>query len=197
LPARTYAEVHAYLDLRPCACGSDRFDRGAFDIVEARETGVVIQFVGVCEGCARPRDLTFRLPARPGLVPGSRDRFSYAEDGPSRLLDAGEWLGIAEGYGGVGDLAVSVGEHSGGEHSGGERGAVVEYLISAAWAVDEVLKFVPPGADQVPPDAVWTAESRARYQAEPAEFSRERLAERRAQRWRLVDEFLERYPVGS
>jgi len=199
LPARTYAEVHAYLDLHPCECGSDQFDRAAFDILEARDTGVVIRFVGVCERCGRPRNVTFRVPDRPGLVPGSRDRFSYAEDGPSRLLDAGEWLGIAEGYGSVADVAVTVADAAldSDRFQPGEHGAAVEYLTSAAWAVDEVLKFVPPGADQLPPEAFWTAESRSRYQAEPAEFSRERLAERRALRWRLVDEFLERYPVGS
>jgi hypothetical protein len=48
-------------------------------------------------------------------------------------------------------------------------------LAVARAAVDEVIKFVPAGADAVPHDGFWTREGRAVRDAEPGRFRLERL----------------------
>jgi hypothetical protein len=48
-------------------------------------------------------------------------------------------------------------------------------LRTAAAAVGEAAKFVPPGADTVPADAVWSPRGRAVYDDEPGRFRLSRL----------------------
>lgn len=40
---------------------------------------------------------------------------------------------------------------------------------------EEVLKFLPPGADHVPGEALFSATGKALYQAEPGRFRKARL----------------------
>jgi hypothetical protein len=110
----------------------------------------VVRFSGQCPRCKSQRAFTFQLPDR------SYEGFGGAD--PSALLDPGEWLVVA-------DLAA--------RHSPVPDAA--DYALAAA-AIDEVLKFIPSGADTVPPDALHTATGRAAYQQEPGRFHRSRLA---------------------
>jgi hypothetical protein len=48
-------------------------------------------------------------------------------------------------------------------------------LRTAAAAVGEAVKFVPPGAEAVPADALWSARGRAVFEDEPGRFRRARL----------------------
>ena len=48
-------------------------------------------------------------------------------------------------------------------------------MIRAVNAREELLKFIPPGADQVPADALFTAAGKQVYLAEPGRFRRARL----------------------
>jgi hypothetical protein len=50
-----------------------------------------------------------------------------------------------------------------------------DYTLAAA-AIDEVLKFIPSGAEAVPPEALHTATGRAAYQQEPSRFQKARLS---------------------
>ncbi|MBO0871568.1 MAG: hypothetical protein J2P15_23700, partial [Micromonosporaceae bacterium] len=193
LPARTYAEVHAYLDLHPCECGSAQFPRGDMAVLEAGDAGVVVGYAGPCDGCARPRKFTFRLPARPGVPPAAPFRFSYPEDGPSQLLDAAQWLDVADGYTFFCDQVAARSGAPGAFTDPAEREEMQKCLTAAASAVDEVLKFLPPGAKRVPAGALWSEQSQARYAADRAAFERRRLTQRQTDRWRALTEFTNRY----
>jgi hypothetical protein len=57
----------------------------------------------------------------------------------------------------------------------------------AVAAVEEVLKFVPPGASGVPESAFRTAETRAMWAADPSRFERAWLEEVRAERRRTLE----------
>jgi hypothetical protein len=48
-------------------------------------------------------------------------------------------------------------------------------LAAAVAAVDEALKFVPPGGGRVPFTAVWSPLGRSVYQREPGRFRTSRL----------------------
>lgn len=73
LAARTANEAHLYMDLRLCGCGAGRFPRGS---------SILTLFL-------------FRLPAEPE---SGEEGFRYGAAEPSTLIDAGQWLWVAEGY---------------------------------------------------------------------------------------------------
>ena len=60
-----------------------------------------------------------------------------------------------------------------------EREDLREDLESSAAAVDEVLKFLPDGAETAPESAFWSVRGRAIRQAEPGRFDRYWLEARR------------------
>jgi hypothetical protein len=191
LPARTYGEAHVYMDLHPCGCGSGLFDRGRMRVLADDERGAVIRYAGPCEGCDRPREFTFWLPPRPGLPPGSPYLFSFPDDGPSRLLDPGDWAAVSVGYAWLPD-AIADGALPPDEAALIDDDELVRLLTGAAGALDEVLKFFPPGVEALPPEACWTATGREFYQHDPERFHRVRVARLRDQRW----ERLAAFPAG-
>jgi len=192
LPARTYGEVHAYLDLHSCACGSVEFPR-APAVEVSGDRHVVVAFAGRCDGCGRPREHRFRLPARPGLPPGEPFRFSHPGDGPSELLDPGEWVAVAEAYATAADAVVSAMAEAGGAPAPADHRAAGAMLAMAASAVDEVLAFVPPDADEVPEAAHRSATGDEVRHLSPEWFRRPFLTEQRAHRRRLLADFTARY----
>jgi hypothetical protein len=109
----------------------------------------VVRFSGQCSRCKAVREFTFRLPDE------AYEGFGGAN--PSELLDPGEWLVVA-------DLAA--------RHSPVPDAA--DYALAAA-AIDEVLKFIPSGAEAVPPEALHTVTGRAAYEQEPGRFRKSRL----------------------
>lgn len=171
LPARTIAEIHAYLDLHPCECGSALFRRSDMSISSAPSGGSELRFDGPCDVCRQPRDVTFQLAGdRPGLVPGQMAAFSFADDEPSAIIDAAQWLGMVEG------LAAVCDPHLRKLFVPGGKTAMAGNLAAAANGADEVLKFLPAGAELPPATAFWTKEGTARASRTPADFSRDRLA---------------------
>ncbi len=187
LPARTHQEALAYAKAVPCRCGATEFEpEGSPVTVNGR---VLTRFFGACGACGRPRELLFRnvtddraeLPAS-GLW-GLDER-------PSRLFDAGAFLGLAAFLGQTGAALTAtdpVGQWYPARH----------VLRLAAGALDEALKFVPPGAAAVPVEALWYPESIALHRAEPGLFARDRLAAERVAAWQRVSDFLARYPAPS
>jgi hypothetical protein len=146
--ARTNLEAHLYMDLHPCPrCRTAEFER-ANEVIEEPE-GLASRYRGLCETCGRPRVFTFRLPEV--ILPPTPGQPRYGDDEPSQLIDPGEWILVADWY------------------------ARSEVLGRAAAAVDEVLKFVPPGADEVPESAFWTERGRRAYLEEPGRFRVRRL----------------------
>ena len=103
----------------------------------------------------------FRLP-EPGSTPASADGVVFGGPEPSELLDAGEWLWVA-------DLVA-------GNIPADDPDSARQALGIAAAAMDEILKFVPAGAGEVPDAAFWSRRGRRVRAEEPGRFQRDRLA---------------------
>ena len=166
--ARTRDEAHLYMDLNPCAtcAGSDVRWQGTLAV----DGGIPVRrYSGVCPGCGARREFVFRLPEQP-LAAGAGDVVLFGGADRSQLLDAGEWLGVA-------DLCARAAAGDGY----GEDGEPVfppealESLAIAVAAMNEVLKFIPEGAEDVPADAVWSERGRDVRESEPDRFRRKRL----------------------
>lgn len=152
LSARTEAEAHLYMDLRPCSCGEVQFDRHASEIAD---DGVLCsRYAGRCARCGRPREFVFERPEAPW--PGRSDTVAFGGSEPSRLLDPGEWMMVAL-------------------ERARRQPSTREDLAFARAAIEEVVKFLPAGAERVP-DEAFTERGRAIRDAEPGRFRRARLA---------------------
>ncbi|WP_233563211.1 hypothetical protein [Micromonospora musae] len=164
LAARSANEAHLYMDLHPCGCGEGRFPR-ASTILALPDGELARRYAGSCERCGTAREFLFRLPAEPESAEAG---FRYGAAEPSALIDAGEWLWVAEG-------------HARGVPAGAERLPEADRrrcrtrLTAAVAAVDEALKFVPAGGGRVPFTAVWSPLGRSVYQREPGRFRASRL----------------------
>jgi hypothetical protein len=166
LAARSNAEAHLYMELHPCQrCGEIEFAPGC-SVLDADGTPVA-RYAGPCPGCGAAREFAFRLPA--GGDPGAAadDDPSFGGTEPSQLIDAGEWIWVAE------TIAQSIPGHA--ELPDTHRARAGFDLRTAAAAIDEAIKFVPPGGDAVPAEALWTERGRDLYRAGPQRFRRRRL----------------------
>ena len=164
--ARTNAEAHLFMDLHPCECGEVRFPRSS-SVIETDDGDLASHYTGTCRKDGRPREFTFRLPQQILPPPGDGSvRYGGAE--ASELLDPGEWLGVADAY------ARNVPADTAALDADGLARAKA-MLNRAAAAIDEVLKFIPAGADRVPEQAFGTDRGRAAYAQEPGRFRSVRL----------------------
>ncbi|MEV0595365.1 hypothetical protein [Nonomuraea cavernae] len=154
--ARTRDEAHLYLDLHPCACGSVETTWDTALVTAGGE--LTSRYSGVCDDCGSEREFLFGLPERETMT-GEFPSFGGAE--PSQLLDAGEWLWVA-------DLTA-------GNVPTDDEPAARQALTIATAAVEEVVKFIPAGQDRVPDHAFWSAQGRNVRDAEPGRFSLDRL----------------------
>lgn len=126
------------------------------------------RYHGTCPGCGQPREFVFALPERATPPrPGAQVTFG-AEGSASELLDAGQWVEIAD----MMALAAGLSDVTADEAR--------ESLAIAVACLDEVLKFVPPGAGQVPPAAFWTDTGRRFRDRSPERFRRADIEARRA-----------------
>ncbi|WP_043635286.1 hypothetical protein [Nonomuraea candida] len=154
--ARTRDEAHLYLDLHPCACGSvdTTWDRGLVSV----EGAPANRYFGTCAACGAPREYLFGLPERP-VPPAGYPTFGGPE--PSELLDAGQWLWVADLT--AGNVPVD------------DAAEAHRTLSVAAAAVEEVVKFIPPGGEEVPDDGFWSHRGKQVRAAEPGRFRLDRL----------------------
>jgi hypothetical protein len=150
--ARTHAEAHLYMDLRPCSCGEVQFARESSVIDDG---GVLCsRYAGPCTRCGAPRAFVFELPET--FRPIRSDGFDFGGSDRSRLLDPGEWMAVAT------------------ERAKREPGTRDDLAFARA-ALEEVVKFLPAGGERVPDDAFTSARGRAVRDAEPGRFRRARL----------------------
>jgi hypothetical protein len=164
--ARTVAEAHLFIELHPCErCGETEFRPDSALVME--EDDLASSYSGPCPRCGNPREFVFRIPEE--IAFPDPDEPSFGDDRPSELLDAGEWLWVA-------DLVArnSPAEPDDADGTYERRQARVD-LLTAAALVGEAAKFIPPGADRIPPEALWSDRGRAVYHDEPGRFRRARL----------------------
>jgi hypothetical protein len=165
--ARTNAEAHLYMDLRPCEkCGAPRFEPKSTVIM--LEGDLASRYRGNCPGCGTEREFVFRIPEEVYLPPGDRVRYGVDEH-PSELLDAGEWLWVADYI----TLRVPADP---AEVPAADWERCRYDLTAAVSAMEEAIKFVPPGSDRVPEEALWTERGREVYRKRPGRFLRGAMA---------------------
>lgn len=158
--ARTRDEAQLYLELTPCP------DCGATDapwehsLVEI-DGELTTSYAGICAGCQAEREYLFGLPARETPVQGWP---TFGGQEPSELLDPGQWMNVADNAASAASL---------------EPIEARTALDIARAAVEEVIKFVPPGSDAVPPEEFWTPEGLSVWEAEPGSFRLDRLLVKR------------------
>jgi hypothetical protein len=155
--ARTRDEAHLYLDLHPCDdCGSvDTTWDSALAVADGELAG---RYTGTCGGCGKRREFWFGLPEREVLP----ERFpTFGGPEPSQLLDAGEWQWVA-------DLTA-------GNVPADDPAEARRSLAIAEAAVEEIVKFIAPGHDEVPERAFWSEQGRRVRDAEPSRFTLDRL----------------------
>jgi hypothetical protein len=164
--ARTNAEAHLYMELQPCpTCGDTRRCRYRSAVVYVDDL-LASRYTGQCPGCDSERVHEFLIPDVP--LPAPADRVLYGGDDPSQLIDPGVWLWLA-------DAAAQ-------RSPADVRGLDEQARQAARWAVamalaalEEVLKFIPPGEDEVPLSAFTSPEGLLVREHEPGRFQRFRL----------------------
>ena len=160
--ARTNVEAHVYMELHPCeTCGESRFEPESSVIMV--DGDLASRYHGTCPTCGTEREFIFRIPDEILLPP--TDRIRYGDDRPSELLDAGEWMWLADHI-----TTRTPGDPA--DVPADEREKHRLDLTAATAAVEEALKFVPPGTDRVPLEALWTQRGREVYRARPGRFAR-------------------------
>jgi hypothetical protein len=185
--ARTFDEANLYMELRPCACGEA--DPGARGTSRVDGGARFQEYSGRCAGCDRPRRFTFEMPVE--LPPVGDDvRYGWGDE-PSRLLDAAEWLTVADAFADGARLMRDGLEATDPDEEA--LNVVFQLISSASAALDEVLKFVPPGAAGVPRAALWTEPGQQLFDDVPERFRASRLAAELADRRRELDELAAAY----
>lgn len=163
--ARTSAEAHLYMELHPCdTCGESEFEPDSA-LVEA-DGHLAGRYTGACPFCGTTREFTFRLPDEV-ILPDDDDPH-FGGDEPSQLIDAGEWWWLGDVM--AGDVPADP-----AGLDGRDRRFARTDLLTAAAALTEVLKFLPPGADAVPVTAFWSDRGREVRAAGSGRFRRQRL----------------------
>jgi hypothetical protein len=162
---RTADEAALYLDLHPCpTCQNPDADwRPSETVVDGAPT---LRYAGSCAGCGAAREILFELPTV--SVPRSVDDLvRYGDARPSRLIDAGEWLAVA-------DLAAQSSDVDTAAGTATPDG--IQLLAVATEAMTEILKFIPDDADEVPDSAFWTPEGQRLHRGSRGRFRRRRVA---------------------
>ncbi|WP_326550372.1 hypothetical protein [Micromonospora sp. NBC_01813] len=166
--ARSSAEARLYVELQPCDCGEARFEPQV-EVVALADGDLATRYHGTCPSCGVEREFVIRLPADPAPATGSSyGGFSYGGPEPSQLIDPGQWLAVADQYADLvpADLAAL---------DPAQRRRATVALSRAVAALDEVRKFIPADASEVPAHAFTSDAGRRLQRREPGRFRRDRL----------------------
>jgi hypothetical protein len=163
--ARTNAEAHLYMAYQPCSCGARGLAGRPRSAVARIDGDLLSRYHVACVACGRERTFEFRIPEQIMMPPAHGVQFGGDE--PSELFDAGEWMLIADDHA---SRVPAVGSGPASDGADPER-----TLAIAVAALDEILKLIPPGADECPPSAFTSERGRAVRDAEPGRFRVARL----------------------
>jgi hypothetical protein len=149
------------MELQPCACGAEGFDWSTHDL---RRSGgrTLSAYGGTCAACGAVREFDFEIDADPPVPP------AYGGQGPSRILDPGEFLHAGHRF------ARNV-PPAPDQAAIDEQDDAYDAISMAVESVTEVLKFVPSGAGAVPVEAFTSPRGRRMYAEDAGQFGRDRL----------------------
>jgi hypothetical protein len=186
LRPRSSVERDLYMSLHPCECGEQFLDPDEI-VVRTVDGEHVAGYAGTCGGCGRRRRFEFARSEQAN-PPDALASWAGLDD-PSEIIDAGQWLRVSDELAAVADL-LAAGGADGLEL--GLWGAITtdttpaemlwSLLARSASAVDEALKFLPPGRDELPDAAFWTGEGRRLRGQRPERFTRRALESLRDER---------------
>lgn len=160
LIARSAAECHLYIELHPCSC-DEAFEPGRHRL-ESRDDSLVAVYGMCCRRCGTAQRFEFVMGEE--IVPLG----SFGGSKPSRIIDAGEFLAVADSA--AQEVPADV---SGLDHVARQR---VRLLVKrAVAAIEEVLKFIRPGEESVSSEALFSTRGVAVFRNEPARFRKARL----------------------
>src|SRR5262249_20328719 len=112
-------------------------------------------------------------------VPAASMEYVIGGTAPSTLIDAGEFLWLADQF------AQAVPARVEGLPASARLKARLQ-LEKASACLDEILKFIPAGATRVPDHAFWTPRGKAVLRTEPGRFDAARLQAVRASYAKLL-----------
>jgi hypothetical protein len=161
LVARSAPECRLFIDLHPCMCGAP--DAALRHSLRTGADGALIAvYSGTCELCGIPRLFQFELaPETPPLPP------AFGGSAPSQIICPGQFALVADQE----SASARLQPEAATEDRARDRDAIAR----AVAAEEEIIKFVPPGADAVPPQAFSSPEGRALYARDPGRFDADRL----------------------
>jgi hypothetical protein len=119
-------------------------------------------YEGRCDRCRYPWSFEFALDAEAcatGKFGGTK---------PSQIVDAGQFLAVAD----TAARAVAA-DVSALDNLSRQRARAL--MLRAVAAIEEVLKLIPPGADRIAADSLFSAMGKEMYLAEPGRFRKSRL----------------------
>ncbi|MFK4084357.1 hypothetical protein ACI2LF_09635 [Kribbella sp. NPDC020789] len=172
LISRSARESHLYMDLHPCDCGQAEFARDHHLI--DRDGVMVSVYEGFCQSCDRLRSFEFGHPDE--LEPAVP---AFGGPDPSTIIDPGEYLSVADQVGT--DAGLRLLNSPPAEHN--EQRAKFEYAIAA---LEEVLKFLPAGLEEIPAEAFTSPRGREIYRKDPTRFTRFWLNDDLARKRRIL-----------
>lgn len=166
LASRSIDEMMLFMDLHPCACGETNFERRSKLVMAGND--MVAHYLNPCARCGQPREFKFvvndPIPRRPdgGMQFGIE---------PSKILDPGEFAAASD------TLAKQIPGSLQGM-SPQQKHQAIDTLDRAAAALDEAIKFIPQGADEVPAQMFRTPVGMYERDRLPGQFKRYRLEAR-------------------
>lgn len=163
---RSVAEEHLFMDFHPCVCGEADWSK-LKQSLSMRGQIMASVFAGPCQRCGTRRELLFTV-----LEPGAQPRdSSFGGPEPSQILDPGQFLAASDRW------SSSVpGSAAGLDNTARRRAAAT--MKNAIAAMEEVLKFIPPGAEEPPKSAFRSSESSRLLREMPGQFRKPRLEAR-------------------
>ena len=182
--ARTYWEAKYHSNTVDCRCGSNRVALARTEL--AIEGQVLTRLFGSCDACGRPREFLYRnLADWTAELPMDE---SWGLDGhPSQLLDPAMLSGYSVAFEGIARANMAA-------DPVGQWYSIRHLLTMAVAGFDEICDALPPGADRIPPEALWHPSGQSQAAEAPLSVERGWLEWARRQTRELLADFLARYP---
>lgn len=167
---RTIAEKRDYVRIQPCkSCGADGLEATGGGLFQGEDGAWFTKDSATCKQCGTSAEFTFYMGDDP-LPPGGIG-VRFAGDTPSAIIDAGQFLELSDVY-----SRMAPGSIEG--LPGRERQRGIAAMSAAIVYLEEALKFIPAGGDEVPGVALFSRASAQLLDKLPGQFRRARLEAR-------------------